>query len=135
MRTIAEVNQWCAGAIEEFGDPSIPVCQLFVRYVEPDRVPRRITEASDLLCFREGSDLVLWLGSELIIPLNVSRSPEKNDVGELTAFGADSFTHGVWALTPSLNLPGVLHAFVVLYNVPVPAPWERLILLPHEVSA
>jgi hypothetical protein len=31
---------------------------------------------------------------------------------------------GVWALNPSLNIPGVIHVFVLLYGVPNPAPWE-----------
>jgi hypothetical protein len=47
----------------------------------------------------------------------------------LQAFGARKFTGGAWALEPSLNLPGILHGFVVLTGVPDPPPWKRRVVL------
>lgn len=55
---------------------------------------------------------------------------ELNEHGELTKYGAELVTKGVWAISPSLNAEGVIHAFLVLYDVPDPAPWERGIALP-----
>jgi hypothetical protein len=55
----------------------------------------------------------------------------------LAAFGIIEIVPGLWHLTPSLNLPGVLHMFVVVYDVPSPAPWERRIITdvsPRDVS-
>jgi len=137
MKTIQEVEQWRA----EFGGLddllSDPICHLFVRYVEPDCRPKRVDDYFDLFCFREGNEIVLWLGAEpdLIIPIVISRGGPEIEDGRLMGFGVEAVTRGVWALNPSLNIPGVIHGFVTFYDVPVPAPWERLILLPHEVSA
>jgi hypothetical protein len=55
--------------------------------------------------------------------------PEMTEHGVLT-YGAERVTAGVWAITPSLNVVGVIHGFVVIHGVPDPAPWERLIVLP-----
>lgn len=121
MKTIAEVDRWIQGATAECGDPSIPVCQFFARY--------------DLFCFRDGDDFMLWLGPELAVPLLIERGgPQLDKDGSLIAFGATQVTRGVWALLPSLNIPGVIHGFVILYDVPSPAPWERLIIFPGEVA-
>lgn len=135
MKTIVEVYQWCEGAAREFGDPSDAIGQLFVRYVDGDQVPRKIAGCFELFCFLEGNELVLWLGPQLIIPISISRDgPEQDECGDLKCFGVDSISRGVCALKPSLNIPGEIHAFVILYDVPAPAPWERLIILPGEAA-
>jgi hypothetical protein len=120
MKTFPEVADWIIGAAERFGDPSAVVCQLFVRYL-PDVAAYR---GDELVC--GGASLALWLSPELSIPLAISRNgcaPLVNAVGELTAFAAHQVCAGVWFLTPSLNVPGTIHAFIVLYDVPDPAPW------------
>jgi len=137
MKTIAEVEQWIDGATAQCGDPSIPVCQLLVRYVNGDmRVDFK--KALELWCFRETicepQEFTVWLGPDLIFPLFISRKGPEIENGDLQAFGAEEITRGVWALRPSLNIPGVIHGFVILYDVPHPAPWERLIILPGEVA-
>ena len=48
---------------------------------------------------------------------------------ELVEFGVDRIAPGLWVLNPSLNIPGVLHAFIALYDVPNPAPWEGGLIL------
>ena len=134
MKTIQEVEAWCEGAAIECGDPSIPVCQLFVRYVEGDHRPDR-RRVFDLFCFREdGEDYVLWLGPDLIVPVPIAREKVVDERG-VQCYGAERISAGVWALTPSLNIPGVIHGFVILYDVPSIPPWERLVLLPDEVGA
>lgn len=124
MKTFSELADWLTGAAEEFGNPSIPVCQLFVRYVA------NVTDyrGDDLVC---SAGLNLWLDRQAPIPLAISRNgdgPCMNAMGELTAFAARQLVPGVWFLSPSLNIPGVIHAFIVLYDVPDPAPWERRII-------
>jgi hypothetical protein len=49
---------------------------------------------------------------------------EKNLDGSMHRFGMMKIGPGTWKVIPSLNVPRVLHAFVVLCNVPEPAPWE-----------
>lgn len=77
-------------------------------------------------------ELVLRLGPDFpIFPLRVELGQlQIGEDGELKNFGAMQVTPGVWWLTPSLNAEGVIHAFLVLYGVQDPAPWERRILLP-----
>lgn len=129
MKTVDEVEDWCAGAELNFGDPSLPVCQLFVKCVEGDSRPKSLKGYLDLFCYCDRNEMVLWLGPDLVIPIAVSNVPQTNAAGELVAFGMEQIAFGVWALNPSLNLPEVIHAFVILYDVPSPAPWERLIVL------
>lgn len=129
MKTIQEVEQWREGAELEFGDASVPVGQLFVRYVEGDRIPKRLTDYFDLFCFYENRELVIWLGPDLIVPVEITAGAAVTEDGEVRAFGVERFASGVWTMAPSLNMPGLIHAFVVLYDVPHTPPWERLIVL------
>lgn len=128
MKTFADVAQWCADAAEDLGDPSIVVCQLFFRWQDDLHAYR----GSELACGMLDGELVLLLRPE-VSPLQVSieDAPKVDGDGALLAFGAEQITRDVWALTPSLNAPGLIHAFVVLYGVPDPAPWERRIVLPR----
>lgn len=129
MKTAAEVSAWCAGAQSEFGDPSLPVCQLFFRWQANPMVPRGDDE---LVCGLDADgELVLLLGPEFQpfpTPIETDEEQLEQQVG--FAFGAQRITAGVWALNPSLNAEGAIHAFIVLHGVPDPAPWERRIVLP-----
>lgn len=130
MNTFTQVQAWCAGAQEQFGDPSIPVCQLFVRWHE------------DVLSSSSEDLVVGWLDGEIVlilglgpdipfVPIRVQMGQAAfGEHGELVAFGVERIAPGLWSMTPSLNLEGGIHAFVVLYGVPDPAPWERRIVLP-----
>jgi hypothetical protein len=72
----------------------------------------------------------LWLSVEDSIALPVVKGEcELDMIGIVKNFGATEISTGVWALAPSLNLPGCIHGFIVLYDVPSPAPWERRIVL------
>ena len=51
---------------------------------------------------------------------------------ELLTFGVRRVSPGLWHLDPSLNIPGQIHVFVVLYDVPTPAPWENQIIRPND---
>lgn len=59
----------------------------------------------------------------LTVPTNLG-GPCVGDPEKPTAFGLERIAPGVWVLNPSLLVPGVLHAFVVVVGVPEPAPWE-----------
>lgn len=127
MTTAADVAAWREGAVFEFGDPSEPVCQLFFRWEGnyPDY------QGHDLACgCTPDGILVLLFGVDGLLPVRVrAGEPAIAPTGELDAFGATPITGDVWALSPSLNVPGELHGFVVLYGVPTPAPWEQRIVL------
>ena len=45
------------------------------------------------------------------------------DPAKPTAFGLQRVHPGVWVYDPSILVPGILHAFVVVVGVPEPAPW------------
>lgn len=129
MTLAADVEQWRVGALLEFGDPSEPVCQLFFRW-EPHYLD---FQGDELVCGTTADGVLMLLvgGGTGLVPLPVrAGEPVIAPNGQLEAFGALQITPDVWALAPSLNVPGTLHGFVVLYGVPTPAPWERLIVLP-----
>jgi hypothetical protein len=112
---------------EQLGAPDATVCQLFVPFVGS-----RAGVLTDLECAWDarGNALLLDLDESadpLLLPASAAGA-EMED-GQLVRFGLTRVSDGVWAVEPSLHIPGVLHAFVVLYDVPKPAPWEQLIVL------
>jgi hypothetical protein len=130
MKSVIELTDFIEGAAEEFTDPSIPICEIFARFVE---MPKLLTshDAEDILASysRLEGKLVLRFGPSAVIKVAVSIDGPQGDAEGVLAFGLFAVTPGLWSLRPSVNLPGLLHAFTVLYDVPVPAPWEREILI------
>jgi hypothetical protein len=51
--------------------------------------------------------------------------PELHADGSVKIFGSRKIGPGTWVVTPSLNVPEMIHAFLVLCGVPEPAPWEQ----------
>ena len=47
---------------------------------------------------------------------------------EMHHYGLSKLGSGVWRVTPSLWVPGELHTFLVLCDVPQPAPFVRPLL-------
>jgi hypothetical protein len=133
VKTFGEVATWCAGASEEFDDPSVPVCQLFFRWQED----LATYGGDELACGILDGEFVLVLGPgfpSLPMPVKAGQPQIRREPAvELEAYGAELVSPGVWSLAPSLNAEGLIHAFVVLYGVPDPAPWgmeRRIILAP-----
>jgi hypothetical protein len=138
VKTCEQLLSWCVAARREFGDASVPVCQCFFAWQEIE-----LARAAAFSSYRgfpleaylrtsgaRAGDVVLRLAPDADIEIPVrSGEPEINEEG-VVSFGAEEITRGVWALRPSLNMPDFLHAFVVLYGVPDPAPWERRIVVP-----
>lgn len=50
---------------------------------------------------------------------------EVNQDGSMAVFGLRKLGPGTWLLQPSVNIPGQIHAFVVLCGVPEPPPWDH----------
>jgi hypothetical protein len=124
MTTISELQQWLEGAEEQFGDPSAAICQLFFRWSASSLLDHR----DDLLVFGMLNGVTHLLFADwccLAFPL-------LTDTVKLDAYCARRITKGIYSVMPSLNLPGSLHAFITLYDVPDPAPWERRIIMPGE---
>lgn len=133
MKTFAQLEEWCKGARERFGDPAKTCGIAFFRYVAgvdaleaPFGAARFFAPAAmtDLVFTEEGGDLLLRLGPRsLPLRLSISKDGPNITEGGLVAFGVDRIADGLWTLNPSLNVPGVIHVFVVLYGVPPRAPW------------
>ncbi len=128
MKTFREVAAWFDGACRQFEDPSIPICQLFFRW---HATLEGNAPSEELACGLLGDEVTLLLGPGFpMLPMPIEIGAPKIEADELLAYGATKVTDGVWALSPSLNAEGLIHAFVVIHNVPDPAPWERRIVLP-----
>ncbi len=65
MKTFTEVAEWCVGGLEAYGDASVPVCQLFVRYL----TDLETCTGDTLACTMIAEDLVLVLAPT--VPLQV----------------------------------------------------------------
>lgn len=127
MRKIAEVESWRFDTSEAYGDPSLLVCQLFLRW-EADL---EMYAGEDLVCGMIDGRLAISPGNWLdgFLPIEVGEEARFAADGALEAFEAERITAGVWALSPSLNIPGEIHGFLVLYDVPEPPPWQQRIVV------
>lgn len=133
MRTFEQLGEWCAGAAEELGDPADACTQSFFRWQE-DLANYR---GEELACGMIDGQFTLLLQAQqgrvpLPIRLGEAEMVRQGPHAELVSYGAQLIAPGVWAVDPSLFIEGVVHTFVVLYYVPVPAPWgeQPRILLP-----
>lgn len=125
MKTFAEVKQWCSEATVAFGDPAVPICHLVFRWVDPDTYT-----GDELACGERGFRFFLWLSPNDAVPMKIALGcPEVTVDDVVDSFGVDRIAPGVWMLHPSLNIEGLIHGFVVLRDVPEPAPWERRIIV------
>lgn len=124
MKTLAEVQEWCLGAQEIFGDASEPIGQIFARYVA--LIP---PESDDILVSWQDGKLALILPMAGWIPQEIdTQGPRGDEETGLEAFGIENICPGLWTLMPSLNIPRLIHVFVHIYDVTTPAPWEQRII-------
>jgi hypothetical protein len=127
--TLPELHDFLDAVYERDDDPSSGTCLMFARWHEargegPDMVFEYSPEAEGtvrlLIPMRDGPE---------IFPLRVTVGEPVICNHAIEAFQMRRICAGVWAMAPSLNIPGVIHAFVVLHGVPEPAPWEQLVIL------
>lgn len=132
MKTLSEVEEWRVGATNELGDPAAAVAQIFARFVP--RLPARAYQ--DVIAGYENGSLLLSFELANVVPLPIDADGPLYDeeLRRLTAFGIRNVCPGFWHLTPSLNIPGVIHAFVCIYDVPAVAPWENRIIVVSSFS-
>jgi hypothetical protein len=132
MKTIDEFQEWCAGARAELGDPSLATGIIFARYLPT----LGACDGADIAAtYEESSHLILYLVPDGVIRLAISIDGPEANAGQLLVFGVEAIAPGLWTLFPSVNLPDFVHAFVVLYDVPEPAPWDRRIIFCRRIPA
>ena len=125
-----ELAEFLEAADEGLGDPASSVCLILARWSDgPCTTP-------DIIARWDGTAVQLQIvqpdGDPVSITLRIEEAGPVIDDTTLQAFGARKFTGGAWALEPSLNMPGILHGFVVITGVPDPPPWKRRIVLATE---
>lgn len=123
-----ELAEFLEAADEDLGDPALAVCLVLVRWHE-----RTVPRAPEIGAIWDGAEVEVIIpqqqGEPVVIPLRVEDEGPRIEGNTLVAFGARMFTGGAWALEPSLNIPGTLHAFIVLTGVPDPPPWRQRVVL------
>jgi len=67
-------------------------------------------------------------GNPFILPfpirMGIMQGEKEGNGWRMKAWGVSKLGVGTWRLDPSIHQPGVIHAFVVLCEVPDQAPWE-----------
>jgi hypothetical protein len=127
MKTINEVARWVDCAVEEFGDPSEPICQIFARWMEP----LESYDGEDVAAGVMDGTVYLRLGPAAMLPISIvpnGEEPGLDNEGRCH-YGMERISVGLYALKPSLNVFGLIHAFVTLYDVPARVPWENRIVV------
>ena len=125
-----ELTQYLEGARARFGDPAKPVFLLAVNFSPITKLQNGDVRAQYNPAI---SSLTLDFGGSLLT-IEISPDGAIFEKDKLLAFHIRKLCSGIWAISPSLNMPGILHAFLVLHNVPEPAPWERMIFLASEAA-
>lgn len=142
MKTISETFEWCIGVAARYGDPAMRVAPVYARFVQERPVPKErrgvlskhlsgeaAIDHDEILATWEDGKLWISLADEwLDLPIDPNGAQFDLGTGELKAFGMTEITRGLWALTPSLNIPNTFHFFVHVFDVPESAPWERRII-------
>src|SRR4051812_40595169 len=124
MKLISEIHEWCQGSFDRYGDAGQAVGQVFARFVA--QPPPAHTEI--LAGYDSGSiALALDVGQWIPLPVSTDGPRANEETGALEAFGIEEISAGFWTLSPSLNIPGVIHVFVHIYNTPIVPPWKSLI--------
>ena len=59
------------------------------------------------------------------VPVQHGDPELKPDGSSVQTFGMEKLGPGTWGLNPSVNIPELIHAFVILCEVPEPAPWKE----------
>ena len=126
MKTFDELQQWIEGAEEKYDDPSLPVCQLFLRWTDEDLL---VYNGAELVAGWENECLSIVLSPGIPNPLPTRLGAPEIVDGRVWSFGLQKIAPGVWSLQPSFHVPFLLHAFLMFHGVPDPAPWERRIVL------
>lgn len=124
MRTIAELKQAREWARSQLGDPARAVLHLFFRWHNSNGMEY---SGDELVASMWGGRLALWPARQWPLSLPVVVGPAKitdPQTMAMEAWGSERLGPGVWAITPSINQPGTFHAYVILTDVPEPAPWE-----------
>jgi hypothetical protein len=131
MKLLSEVEHWLKGTALEFEDPAEPVCQIFARYTESKPVVY-----DEVLARWQSGSILLELQKGFFMPMGVNvEGPQVHpSLGTLEAFGVEKICPGMWEMTPSLNVPGLIHAFVTLYDVPEAPPWESRIVVVRSLG-
>jgi hypothetical protein len=126
MKFISEIEEWCAGAAAGFENPAEPVGQMFARFVSVK--PQRTKEI--VAAWEPLSNEIAFTMPRGWLPLEVNIDGPQIDpeTQSLTAFGLELICPGLWTLRPSLHIPGQIHMFVTIYDVPIIAPWEKRII-------
>jgi hypothetical protein len=133
MKTLAEVKEWRIGAAQELGDPSAAVALMFARFLP--RLPERVYNDEVVAIYKdEALGLSFEHGRFEMLPIDTDGPLYDEELQRLVAFGMRKVRDGLWHLTPSLNMPGVIHAFVCIYDVPIHAPWENRIIVVNSLS-
>lgn len=130
MKLLSEIQEWQIGAIEQFGDPATPVGQIFAKFV---REPSPLRDIA-LAAWHDNKLHIDFGGGWLPVPVDDSGPSVTSDTGEIRAFGITKIVPGVWSVFPSLNMPGIIHAFVHIYDAPDPAPWESTIIVVSSIG-
>lgn len=132
MKTIQELTEWIEGAAEEFADPSEPIAQIFCKWVEPLEIYR----GDELVAGTLNGTSYLRLGPGAMLPVQIQTGRQGTiDQEGMPTYGAQPIAPGLWSLTPSLYIPGFVHAFVTLYNVPIKTPWETRVIPVEKFDA
>jgi hypothetical protein len=124
IQTVENLQRWIQGCAEDLGDPSAAVCSLVFRWM----TLAPLSAPADLVCGMAEGQFVISLDGDAVWPLPiVAGDPEISEHKEIINYGAECIAKacGVWILSPSLNIPGLIHGYVTLVGVPSPAPWEK----------
>lgn len=122
MRSSSQLKAALRIARERHQNQDAVIFHLTTRWVaEPHEF-----KGDDIVAGWWGEKLTLNIGGHLISMPVTEGEPVFEDprTMKMVAWGMDRVAANVWTVQPSLHQRGAIHAFIVVQDVPTPAPWE-----------
>lgn len=92
-------------------------------------VSKTVSGWSAVLALPTGGQYPYTLGFPVRLGVMDGYQTDPEDISKgyvMKAWGLTKIGPGTWKVEPSISQAGVLHAYVVLCEVPEPAPWETV---------
>ncbi len=129
ITNLEEATAWQIAVHTALGDPAQRTALLCLPWMR-EFPPLAGGYGASFIGHRDGRGVFEIHGfAQEAIPITFDTKGMNVEDGELADFGIEKLDHGTWAFSPSMNVPGLIHGFVVIHGVPHPAPWESLIVV------
>jgi hypothetical protein len=123
MRKVLDIHNTMLRTKKMYGAADLVVLQLVAKWTDLDI---REFHGEEVLAGWMGRQVVVNIGGA-VVPITAVVGPgvvADPETMTMESFGLEKLGPGVWAIDPAIHRKGGLHAYILLVEVPDPAPFE-----------